>query len=182
MSTMFVVGYDDKYQATEVLHSLQRMEQDHLVDLNDAVAVARQENGRITYNQNIDYEGEGIGWGMLWGTMLGSMLALPFTAGTSAAAGASILLSGGVAGGALGAAGGAIDGDTIQREIGLDPEFAGEVADTLKPGTSAVMALVSTGAPDKVADELGKHGGRLLQTSLTEEQDGKFRMILAGSE
>ena len=30
MSTMFVVGYDDKYKATEVLHSLQRMEEEYL--------------------------------------------------------------------------------------------------------------------------------------------------------
>ena len=178
MSTLIVVGYDDKHRASDVLNSLRRLERGYLVDLKDAIAVCRHEDGTIEFEQNVDYESEGLGWGILWGTLLGSLLAAPFTMGTSAAAGAAVLLGGGITGGVLGAAGGAIDAEEVRKAIGLDPDFVKEVSDTIQPGGSAVLALISTGAPDKVAKELGEHGGTLLKTSLTAEQDAKLQSIL----
>ncbi len=154
------------------------MEQKYLIDLDDAIAVTRNENGAVRFDQNVDYEGEGIGWGLLWGTLVGSLLALPFTAGTSAAAGAAVLLGGGAAGGALGAVGGAIDGNAVQEAVGFDMGFVNDVTYMLKPGTSAIMALIRTGAPDKVAEQLSQHGGKVLKTTLTDEQDKKLQRIL----
>ena len=42
MSTLVVVGYDEPYQADEVLLKLRKLQRDYLLDLEDAaVAVSR---------------------------------------------------------------------------------------------------------------------------------------------
>ena len=43
MSTLVVVGYDEPYQADEVLLKLRKLQRDYLLDLEDAaVAVSRR--------------------------------------------------------------------------------------------------------------------------------------------
>ncbi len=47
MSELVVVGFDGKFKAEEVLLSLLKLEQEHLLDLDDAVVVIKNAQGKI---------------------------------------------------------------------------------------------------------------------------------------
>jgi uncharacterized membrane protein len=90
MSELVVVGFkQDKYRASAVLDQLRQLEFDWVIDLDDAVAVYRDFDGKLRVQQSYELTtGEGAAWGGLWGSLLGAVLAIPFTAGASAAAAA----------------------------------------------------------------------------------------------
>src|SRR4030095_964918 len=93
------------YRASEVLNTLQEMHENWVVDLNDAVAVYRDYNGKLRVDQSYQMTtGQGAAWGGLFGGLIGALLAAPFTGGASAAA---VLTAGSLSGVALGATAGA---------------------------------------------------------------------------
>ena len=88
MSELMVVGFKkDKYRASDVLGQLRQLDFDWVIDLDDAVAVYRDYDGKLRVQQSYELTtGEGAAWGGLWGSLIGALLAIPFTAGASAAA------------------------------------------------------------------------------------------------
>src|SRR5262249_12426511 len=107
---LIVVGFkNDRYKAAEVLHKLKKMEDDLTVQLDQAVAVYRGDNGKLRVNQNYDLTtGQSAGWGALWGSILGVLMGI-WTAGLATPAIVATAIGAGLAGGgALGAATGAI--------------------------------------------------------------------------
>src|SRR4029077_7052342 len=104
MAELIVVGFKkDMYRASEVLNTLQEMNNSWVVDLNDAVAVYRDFGGKRRVDQSYQMTtGEGAGWGGLFGGLIGAMLAAPFTAGASAAAAAAAVGAGRLSGGGAG--------------------------------------------------------------------------------
>src|SRR5260370_36137852 len=103
MHDLIVVNFPNQYRAAEVLNELRRMNDDWVVDLDDAVAVYRDRHGNLRYQQSVaPTTDEGAAWGGLWGSLLGALLAVPFTAGASAAVGAAAVASGALAGRAVG--------------------------------------------------------------------------------
>ena len=46
MSTLVVVGYDDPYQADEVLLKLRKLQRDYLLDLEDAAVAIKDRAGQ----------------------------------------------------------------------------------------------------------------------------------------
>src|SRR5258705_7852399 len=91
MSELIVVGFKkDMYRAAEVLNTLQDLNDSWVVDLNDAVAVYRDYNGKLRVDQSYQMtSGQGAGFGGLLGGLIGAALAIPFTGGASAAAAAA---------------------------------------------------------------------------------------------
>src|SRR6478752_8128964 len=102
MAELIVVGFKkDLYRASEVLNTLQDMNDSWVVDLNDAVAVYRDYQGKLRVDQSYQMTtGEGAGWGGLFGGLIGAILAAPFTGGASAAA--VLVAAGSLSGVALG--------------------------------------------------------------------------------
>src|SRR5258706_16454461 len=107
MAELIVVGFkQDMYRASEALNMLQDMNSSWVVDLNDAVAVYRDYNGKLRVDQSYQMTtGEGAAWGGLFGGLIGALLAAPFTGGASVGAG---LAGGSLCGGGLWAAGRAV--------------------------------------------------------------------------
>src|SRR5271167_1921056 len=169
MPQLIVVGFKkDMYRASEVLNQLQNMDDDWVVDLHDAVAVYRDDNGKLRVDQSYQLTtGEGAGWGLLWGSLIGATLAIPFTGGVSAAAAATALAAGALGGGALGAGAGAIDATWWKDEFGIPDDFVKKVGAMIQPGDSAVYALLRTANPDIVADQFRGYGGTILSTTLS---------------
>ena len=91
MSELIVVGFKkDMYRASQVLNILKDMNASWAIDLNDAVAVYREYNGKLRVDQSYQMtKDEGAAWGGLLGGILGALIAIPFTAGASAVAGDS---------------------------------------------------------------------------------------------
>jgi uncharacterized membrane protein len=184
MSQLIVVGFkQDMYRASEVLNKLCAMDDDWVVDLRDAVAVYRDYSGKLRVDQSYQMTtGEGAGWGLFWGSLIGALIALPFTAGASGAVLAGTLAAGAVGGGALGATGGALDASWWKDEFGIPDAFVKGTGAMVQPGDSAVLAMLRTVDPVKVAEQFRGYGGTVLQTTLTKEQSAKVQAVLDGSD
>jgi uncharacterized membrane protein len=154
------------------------MNDEWVMDLRDAVAVYRDYTGKLRVDQSYQMTtGQGAGFGAFWGALIGALIALPFTAGASGAAVAATLAAGAAGGGVLGAAGGALDADWWKKEFGIPAKGVGGM---VKPGDSAVLALLRTVDPVAVAEQFRGYGGTVLQTTLTKDQSQKVQAILDG--
>ena len=49
---------------------------------------------------------------------------------------------------------------------------------TLQPKSSALFVLVRKVTPDKVLEEVGKFGGKVLRTSLTKDEESQLQTVL----
>src|SRR6476659_10177393 len=179
MAELIVVGFKkDMYRASEVLNTLQDMNESWVVDLNDAVAVYRDYNGKLRVDQSYQMTtGEGAAWGGLFGGLIGAMLAAPFTGGASIAA---TLAAGSLSGVALGATAGAIDADSWKEDFGISEDFVQRVGTMVQPGDSAILALLRSIDPELVAAQFRGFGGTILRTTLNSDQRARVEATLHG--
>jgi uncharacterized membrane protein len=75
-------------------------------------------------------------------------------------------------GGASGAAAGAVS------DYGIDDNLLNELGEKLEPGNAAVFVLVRQATADKVLPEISKFGGHVIQSSLSDEQEGTLQEAL----
>ena len=80
----------------------------------------------------------------------------------------------------MGATAGAVSG--ALKDVGINDGFMKELAGGLAPGSSALFVLVRKATPDKVLEELKGTGGKVLQSSLTHENEGKLQAALSASK
>ena len=180
MSELIVVGFKkDMYRASQVLNILKDMNSSWAVDLNDAVAVYREYNGKLRVDQSYQMtKGEGAAWGGLLGGLLGAILAIPFTAGASAVA-ATALAAGTLGGGAIGAGVGALDATSWKDDFGIADEFVKNVSTMVQPGDSAIFALLRAIDRKAVAEQFQGYGGTILSTTLSPDQQTKVEETLS---
>ena len=158
MSNLIVVAYPDEYRAAEVLAALRRLNKEYLIDFDDACYVTKDASGKIKLHQNTSLAGAGAAWGGMWGMLIGLLFFVPFL------------------GLAVGLGLGALSGKL--SDYGIDDKFAKQIAETMKPNTSAIFVLVRKSTPDKVVPEIAKYGGTILQTSLPKETEEKLQAAL----
>ena len=177
MAELIVVGFKkDMYRASEVLNTLQDMNDSWVVDLHDAVAVYRDYGGKLRVDQSYQMTtGEGAAWGGLFGGLLGALVAAPFTGGASVAA---VLGAGAASGVALGASLGAIDAESWKDSYGISDDFVQKVGTMVQPGDSAIFALLRTIDGDSVAAQFKGYGGTILRTTLNDQQRAKVEETL----
>lgn len=176
---LLVVGFkNDRYKAADVLNKLRRLNQESIVQLQDAVAVNRGRNGELRIDQSYDLTtGEGARWGALWGSIVGAIIAM-FTVGLAGpAVAASAVATGLIGGGSVGAATGAI-GANIDRGTLLSEDFVRKVADTLQSGDSAVFAVLDPEDPEEIVNQFEGFGGTVLATTLSNEQKQEIEGVL----
>jgi uncharacterized membrane protein len=165
---LIVVGFHGKHRASEVLGQLEQLTYDWSLDLKDAVAAYRTDDGRLRVDQSVQpTTKEGAGYGVFIGGLIGALLAAPFTAGLSAAAAAATLGVGAATAGSIGGAIGADDADTFKQEYGISDDFVKEVGGMIQPGDSAVFAVVRGGNPEQMAEKFRGYGGTILKTTLS---------------
>src|SRR5262249_48961837 len=78
MSDLVVLGFDDVFKAEEVLLTLRKLQQQHLIDLEDAAVVVRPAEGPVQIKQSYPLVAAGAATGALQGTLWGSLLGLLF--------------------------------------------------------------------------------------------------------
>jgi len=166
MSELVVVTYPDINRAAEVLVTLKRLEKEHLIDLEDAVYVTKGPDGKAKLHQSVPLgaigASSGLVRGTLWGTLIGLLFLNP--------------LLGALTGAAAGAAGGAISGSMI--DYGISDDFIKELGAQLQPNTSALFLLITKSTPDKVLPEVSHYGGKILRSSLSNDQEKKLQEAL----
>jgi uncharacterized membrane protein len=161
MSDLIVIGFPDEFKADEVLLDLRKLEQEYLIDLEDAAIVVRNKDGRVKVKQSQELVTSGALSGGFWGLLIGMIFMQPLL---------------GLFGAAVGAFSGAL------TDIGIDDNFIRELGNTIEPGTSAIFVLVRKSTPDKVLDDLSKFEGKVLQTSLSHEDEAKLQAALTKSK
>jgi uncharacterized membrane protein len=166
MSDLIVVSFKGEDTADQVLNKLMALQKEHLIDLEDACVVVRDQNGKVHVKQAVNLVGVGAAsggaWGALWGTLIGLLFLNP--------------LAGLLTGAAFGAGAGALSG--ALSDYGIDDEFIRSLGSTLQPGSSALFVLVRRATLDKVLPELRPFGGTILRTSLSHEQEERLRKAL----
>jgi uncharacterized membrane protein len=185
MSELIVVGFKkDLYRASQVLNILSDMNSSWAIDLSDAVTVYREYNGKLRVDQSYQMTtGQGAAFGSLVGGILGGILAIPFTAGASAAAAAATALAAGtVGGGVLGAGVGALDAATWKEDFGISEEFVKDVSTMVRPGDSAIFALLRTIDREAVIEQFKGYGGTILSTTLSSKQLEQVEKTLQGQK
>jgi uncharacterized membrane protein len=167
MSELVVVAFKGRDTADQVLNDLRSMQRDYLVDLEDAVVVTRDADGKLNLKQSVNLVGMGAmsggTWGALWGVLVGVLFMNP--------------LLGFVAGAAAGAGAGALAG--ALSDYGIDDDFIKRMGETVCSDSSALFVLFKKVTLDKVLPEFTRYEGRVLQTSLTNEQEEKLKEALS---
>ena len=158
MSDLVVIGFDDETTAEMLRTKLLQMQRNYLVDMEDAVVAVKDEKGKVKLHQIHHLTAEGAIAGTFWGMLIGLIFMSPFM------------------GAAVGAAAGAVTG--ALADAGIDDRFMKELSETLRPGASALFILVRKEPTDKVIEELKPFRGKVLQTSLSHEEEKALQNAL----
>jgi uncharacterized membrane protein len=161
MSNLVAVAYPDRDTAERVRQELIAATKEHLLQLDDAVVVEHEADGKIKLRQAMSTTGAGAAGGALWGGLIGLIFLAPLF------------------GMAVGAASGAVAGKF--SDVGINDNFMKELGAKLPPGGAALIALGQTDARDKVLERVTPYGGHVIQTSLSNEEEERLRAALEGS-
>jgi len=180
MAELVVVGFEGKHRAAEVLEQLEVLNNLSEIDLRDAVAVYRTDDGRLRFDRSVQpTTGEGAAGGAVLGALIGALLMAPFTGGVSAAAAAGAMGIGAATFGLSGAAIGAEDAASFKQDFGISDDFVKQVGGMVQPGQSAVFVLANAGDPRAVAEQFRGYGGKVLRTTLTPDAAARFQKLMA---
>ena len=179
MAELVVVGFEGKHRAAEVLDQLEVLNAYWTIDLKDAVAIYRTDDGKLRFDRSVQpTTGEGAAGGALLGGMIGALLMAPFTAGVSAAAAAAAIGAGAATFGLTGAVIGADDAATFKEDFGISDDFVRQVGGMVQPGQSAVFVLARASEPAAVAEQFRGYGGKVLRTTLPADAAARFEKLM----
>jgi uncharacterized membrane protein len=158
-SEIVVLGFQDQLGAEEMLDTLGKMQEEGLIELEDAVVASRGGGTNVEIKQTTSETGKFA----LRGTGIGFL--------------AGLLLGGPILGLAGGAAIGAITG--AMKDQGIDDKFIREVSEWVKPDTSALFLLVKEAKAEQVHKQLKPFKAQVLTTTLPEEAEQRLKRTLA---
>ena len=138
-SDLFVIVYPDAKTGERVRDELVQAGKDGLVDLQDAVIVVRQRDGKIKLHRAASTSSAA-------GALSGGLIALMFMAPT------------------LGTAVGEARDAVAASDFGVDADLVRQLGEKLLPGGAALIALGRSDAPYRVLERLKPYGGEVIQT------------------
>jgi uncharacterized membrane protein len=158
MSNLIVIAYDDMFKAEEVRTQFRKMQQSYLVALDDAVVAVKDTEGKVKLHQMQNLTAIGAVSGGFWGTLIGMLFLNPLL------------------GAAIGASAGAVSGSLT--DVGINDDFMKQMASEFKNGSSLLFVLLRKETMDKMLEELAGTGGKVIQTSLTHEDEALLQQAL----
>ena len=158
MSNLIVIVFDDPEQAGNVRATLKSVEHEGRLRLDDSAVVVKDEKGKIHVKDQMD---RGVKVGAVTGGLLGILLASVFFP-------IGGLIIGAVAGGLIGSAAG----------LGISKSFVKEVSESMTENSSALFIIVRDGDPDLAVAALRPYQGKILQTTLSPEDEETLRRTL----
>lgn len=157
-SNLVAIAYDGLETAGDVLHEIQELEASGDIVLEDAVVVERKQGTQVEIKQGKTTEwkstGRGSGIGLVGGLLLGGPIV-----GLMAGAGIGHLV------GKL-------------RDHGIPDDFIEDLSASLGPDSSALFLLVKEANAEKALAKIKPFKGRVLSTTLDEEQEKRLRQTL----
>ncbi len=160
---MVVIAFPGEQRAAEVMQSLKQLNHDHLVDLHKAAILTRDAKGAIGIHETNDFTTK---QGVLGGALAGGLASL-FTGGSA------------VKDALLGAGAGYLAGRVI--DLGFPDAWLKEIAQSLQPGSSAIVAALQFEHVDQAIQTLSQfHGGTIIRQTLPADVAAKLQAALQG--
>ena len=161
MSELIAVAFDKPHKAEEARLDILKVEDKDLADLEEAVVLVVDSDGKFRFRHSEHFTVPlALGGGFV-GVLAGLILINPLIAAI-----------GGLTGAAWGAVLGAL------KEIGIEEDFMKDLSRNLKPGASALFVVARRGRPEKIVDALKPYKGRILQTSLSHQDEARLKAAL----
>jgi uncharacterized membrane protein len=163
MATLSVLKFTTPSGAEEMLSTLQSLQKQQLIQVQDAAIVTWPEGKKKPQTKQLqNMAGTGALGGAFWGLLFGLLFFIP------------------VLGLAIGAGMGALMGHFA--DYGIDDKFIESTREKVTPGTSALFLLTSGAVVDKLAAALKGKKFEVIQTNLTQEQEAKLREAFGEEE
>ena len=159
MGDIIVIAFRHPEAAQQVAAQFLALQHRRALYLGDARVVVKDGTGRLHVK---DMSGRPVVWGILLGGLLGVLM----------------FVSSPVLGLLIGAAAGGILARQLNPRV-VDNQFVNDVAQALKPDTSAVFLQVSQADHDAVVSTLRPFRGTLIQTSMPADLEEELRRALA---
>ena len=158
MSNLIAVVFENSEDASKVKKTISSMKGAGYISTDDSAVVIKVADGKISIKNEMD---RGVKVGAVGGGFLGLLLSSVFfpVAG---------LLVGAIAGAALGAS----------ANLGISKTFVKEVSEAMAPGSSALFVIVRESSPDIAVAALKPYKGKVLQTTLSPEDEKTLREVL----
>jgi uncharacterized membrane protein len=150
MSNVLVITFEDEQQAFSVLQSLKDLSHQDQLSIKDTSVIVKDKDGKVHVKNAME---SGVKWGAFTGAFLGVIIA-------------GFLFP--VAGLLLGAGAGALIGKTLNT--GLDKHFIEDVRESMAPGSSAILFVV-TGNTGLLIQMLEPYQGKVFQSSFDSEAE-----------
>lgn len=164
---LIVAAFNDEKAADQAMKQLKAARKEKLIGIQVAAVVRRDERNRLHVKEMGEF---GSGKGALGGAALGVILGV-LTGGTGLILGAVGALAGGLTG--------------KVRDIGIPNERLKQLGDALKPGTSAIVAVIEHKWVDELQKMMEQAGADVLAeaisadvaTQLAEGKDVAYSMV-----
>ena len=148
MSEVLAVAFDDRAAAADVLQKLRSLGAEHLVELEDACVAQRSADGRLQLTQAIGHRLSLHG--RFWHDLVHHLLHH----------------------------GRQRDGDCGTADCRLERGFCRQLADALRPDTSALFVLVREASANALIKSLEQHQGRILRSTLPEQEEAALEVAV----
>ena len=149
---LIVAAFQDETSADEALKELKQAKKEHVIAIQDAAVLRMDQKGKVHIKEVHDV---GAGKGAVAGGLLGVGLALLAGPVGIVVAGVTGALVGGLAADKL--------------DFGLDNERLKKLGAGLKPGTSAIVAIIEHTWVDDLEAELAEAGADVMTEALSED-------------
>jgi len=155
MSELMVLGFENEAAADDFGLKLAQMQQQMIVQLQDAAEVVRDPDGKPHVKHGHGLVGAGALGGAFWGMLFGLLFFVPFL------------------GLAIGAGMGALFGKL--GKTGIDREVLEQMGDAVPPGKAGWYLLIGQMTEDKFLKEIEGTHAKVVRTNLTEEQEQQLK-------
>jgi uncharacterized membrane protein len=157
-SKLVVLGFEGEFGAEGMLNDFYRMQEEGLIEIEDAVVASRGVGNHIEVTQTKKLTGKfakkGAGIGFLAGLLLGGPL-------LAAAGGAAV---------------GAVTGSL--KDNGIDDKFIEETQAWIAPEHSALFLLVKNAKAEEILEKLKPFKAQVLSTNLSPEAQARLEKAL----
>jgi uncharacterized membrane protein len=161
MTDMLVLAFDGVDTADKARNTLIELNNQYLLNLNQAVEVVRAEDGQVKVKDERRLTGFGALGGAFWGLLVGLIFLVP------------------AAGFVVGTAAGAIAGHFAK--YGFTKEYMSQINAAIQPGQSALFILADSVKVDRVVPMLEQYHPKVVRTSLSLNQEEKLKEAFGGS-
>jgi len=180
MAELLVVGFQDNiHRASGVLDELRVLDDEWILELADAVAVHREMDGTLAMDQNYQPTGRGATeWGATIGFLVGATLSIPFTTGASPDVALGAKIAANLATSQTGGVNVSVRASLSKNLSSILEEFFERARPLLRPGNSAIYAMLETSDSTIAPARFQRYGGAVVRLTLSSQQQLEIERLI----